>query len=373
MKIGYDAKRLFFNFTGLGNYSRMIVLSLLKNFPEDKYYLFTPRLKNKNLFSEFIKKCRIVEPDTFMGNLFPQIWRRTGIVKDIINNELDVYHGLSHEIPAGLKKEKIKTVVTIHDLIFLRFPEFYKPWDVWNYKRRYLKSCLLADKIIAISENTRRDIVELLGVNEEKISVVYQSVNPVYYKKITTEYINTIKLKYELPEQFILSVGSLNKRKNTLKLVEALSKVKNKNLNLVIVGKGSEYGNIVRAIKKFNLKPRVIFFSNIPNEELPVFFNLSKMFAYPSFYEGMGLPIIESLLCKTPVITNKGSCFSEAGGDGAIYVDVNNPDEIAGAIDFFGDEKICREYSEKGFRYVQKFTPEEFARGVHKVYEDLLH
>jgi glycosyltransferase involved in cell wall biosynthesis len=155
--------------------------------------------------------------------------------------------------------------------------------------------------------------------------------------------------------------------------VEALSKVKNKNLNLVIVGKGSEYGNIVRAIKKFNLKPRVIFFSNIPNEELPVFFNLSKMFAYPSFYEGMGLPIIESLLCKTPVITNKGSCFSEAGGDGAIYVDVNNPDEIAGAIDFFGDEKICREYSEKGFRYVQKFTPEEFARGVHKVYEDLLH
>jgi glycosyltransferase involved in cell wall biosynthesis len=180
MKIGYDAKRLFFNFTGLGNYSRMIVLSLLKNFPEDKYYLFTPRLKNKNLFSEFIQKCRIVEPDTFMGNLFPQIWRRTGIVKDIINNELDVYHGLSHEIPAGLKKEKIKTVVTIHDLIFLRFPEFYKPWDVWNYKRRYLKSCLLADKIIAISENTRRDIVELLGVNEEKISVVYQSVNPVY-------------------------------------------------------------------------------------------------------------------------------------------------------------------------------------------------
>ena len=184
MRIGFDAKRVFHNFRGLGNYGRTLLEGLYQFYPEHCYLLYTPPFQDirsvdwEKKFSSF----RVCTPTGFLERSFPSFWRRFLLGKKLERDELDIYHGLSHDLPAGVRVGKPKTVVTIHDLIFLRFPQFF-PWiDRCVYLNKLRHACNRADVILAICEQTKNDLIEFLHIHEDRIRVIYQGVHPRFYE-----------------------------------------------------------------------------------------------------------------------------------------------------------------------------------------------
>ncbi len=168
MKIGFDAKRAFSNLTGLGNYSRSVINSISSIIPTSEIYLFNPNKKNI-IFHPSQKNIKIVQPNKFINRKY---WRLKGLNKEINSLNIDIYHGLSNELPIGLKT---KSIVTIHDLLFLKYPNFYNFIDRKIYAFKSKMACNKADKIIATSLQTKKDIVKYFNIDSEKITVIYQS------------------------------------------------------------------------------------------------------------------------------------------------------------------------------------------------------
>ena len=370
LKIGYDGKRATNNLTGLGNYSRFVIESLALNYPENKYFVYTPKVREK------LKKLSIFSLANVFLNLPKSskfLWRALGIKKQLVDDKIDLFHGLSHEIPIGLQKMNIKSIVTMHDLIFLRKPNYYKFIDrkIYELKSRY--ACKNADRIIAISERTKLDIVELYQIPEEKIDIVYQGCEEAFKTKVSFSKIEEVRNKYQLPNQFILSVGTIEERKNLNLVIEALA-IATTAYPLVVVGKATPYlEKVKQSIAKHHLQHSVIFLHNVTFEDLPAVYQSASLFVYPSFYEGFGIPIIEAINSEIPVIAASGSCLEEAGGPNSIYISPNNAKELASAIDkIFGDEKLQQEMISKSLKYVEKFNNDFVAAEVMKCYQKAL-
>jgi len=376
MKIGFDAKRAFSNFTGLGNYSRSTLKVLAEHHPEHSYYLYNPRVPNESQI-KFLDlphhaDVHIRIPKTFFFELFSSAWRRFGIVKDIIKDQIDIYHGLSHELPIGIEKIGIKSVVTIHDLIFLRYPEYYKVSERKIYENKFRHACEVSNKIVAISEQTKNDIIHFFNIKEEKIHVVYQSCATAFNKQQNESLIQIIKHKYHLPERFILTVGTIERRKNALLILKALQKIE-QDVKLVIVGRATPYTDELKTYAEVHgLINRIIFLHQIPFEELPSFYHLASVFAYPSRFEGFGIPIIEALQCGTPVIAANGSCLEEAGGPSSLYVHADDAEGLADAIKTLLAEGKNSERVHLGKKYAERFQPENIANEYMKLYRELI-
>jgi Glycosyltransferase len=235
MNIGFDAKRAYHNGTGLGHYSRTLISSLAEYYPGHEYYLFNPKASSKFHLQQ-LKNIHEVLPG-FPSSLFPSAWRSSWVKKDLQKFNIDLYHGLSHEIPVGIQKTKIKTVVTIHDLIHERYPEQYNSIDVNIYNKKFRYACEHADKVIAISSQTKQDIIDFYKTPEEKITVCYQSCNPAFSKAISEEEKKRVTQLYDLPEKYFLYVGSIIERKNLLTICKALVVLKDDlNIPLVVIG-----------------------------------------------------------------------------------------------------------------------------------------
>ncbi len=374
MKIGFDAKRLFLNHTGLGNYSRDLVRGILEQAKENDYFLYTTggEIDLKTKFLKDYRNAEIVYPSGLYKKM-KSYWRSVKLERELIKNGVEVYHGLSHEIPRKNKLSKIKYVVTIHDLIFLRFPENYNRIDRKIYKKKVEYACKTADKIIAISEQTKRDLMEFLNVPENKIEVIYQSCASSFHHISDYRYRDLVSKRYNLPENYILYVGTIGKRKNLATLIEAIGK-SNTKLPLVAVGKQTDYTKEVMAmIDKYNLGNQVALLQNVSFLDLPSIYQSANLFVYPSFFEGFGIPVLEALYSKTPVIAATGSCLEEAGGPNSIYIDPKSSDELASAIDrVIENPELQLEMKEKGFEYAQNFTSEKQAKEVLAIYDSLV-
>jgi glycosyltransferase involved in cell wall biosynthesis len=283
---------------------------------------------------------------------------------------LDIFHGLSGELPVGISKTGVKSVVTIHDLIFLRYPEYYKSVDRVIYTRKFRYACENADKIIAISECTKRDIISFFNVPEEKIAVVYQGCHPDFGKKVTEEKKQEVIEKYKLPSSYVLYVGSIESRKNLLVAVKALHGV-DPEVHLVAIGKQTPYQDEVeRYVMQANLSERVHILNRIPFADLPACYQLASVFVFPSFFEGFGIPILEALNSEIPVIAATGSCLEEAGGPGSVYVDPVDEQKLAGQINrILSDNAVSHEMIEEGRKYAQRFNDEVLASDTMKIYE----
>ena len=375
MKIGFDGKRIFHNFRGLGNYSRNLIDGILRYSPEDEVFLFTPPFNDERAidWSKNHPKAKIINPTSSFFKKIPSIWRSFYLHKELGKKDLDIYHGLSHELPFFSDQIKCKKVVTIHDLIFKRFPKFFNPIDRNIYAQKYSYSCKNADLIIAICEQTKKDLINFVGIPEKKIKVAYQSCNPIFTKLLSMADQDLTRKKYKLPENYLLFVGALENNKNALNLVRAFGKLKTKDLFLVIVGKGNSYKEkLLKEISNYQIKDKVIFYDYIPTEDLPGIYQLAKVFIFPSYFEGFGIPIIESLLSRTPVITTKDHCFPEAGGPSTIYADTSNPIEIAYEIQkVLSSSSLREEMAEKGWDYVQKFNLDITTKRVLGLYKSL--
>lgn len=366
LKIAYDAKRAFFNSSGLGNYSRGVIDMVTEYFPSNNYFLFTPFPKTNTIYKT-PENAYLKNPERVFDKAFPAFWRSYGMLNQLRTDDIDIFHGLSNELPFNIHKLKAKKIVTIHDLIFLRYPELYKAWDRNIYEKKIKYCCEVADKIISISEQTKSDIIEFIGTDEKKIITVYQTCNKRFKKTLVDENLKSVVNKYNLPDEYLLYVGTIEKRKNLLSIVKSLKIIKSQ-IPLVVVGKPTKYlKEINEFIQQNKLSDKVLIYHSVSNEELPSFYRLAKVFIYPSVFEGFGIPIIEALYSGVPVITSKGSCFSEAGGPDSIYVSPENPEEIADSVDkLLSNPKLLTKISTNGLQFVQKFD-------VRKVAEDLMN
>ncbi|RLA63562.1 MAG: glycosyltransferase family 1 protein [Epsilonproteobacteria bacterium] len=372
MRIGFDAKRVFHNFRGLGNYSRTLISGLDKYYPKDELYLFTPDFSDKTWIKNHLD-LKVITPEKSFFKRFPTLWRSIFLGQDLLKYDLDIYHGLSHEIPPFIEKQNIKKVVTIHDLLFLRYPENF-PWiDRQVYKWKFSSSCHRADLIVAICEQTKKDIIEFLNIPQEKIKVLYQSCNPLFYKKLNAKTKSDYRKKYSLPDKFILYVGALEVNKNVINLIRAYKKTDTA-MPLVIVGRGENYKKLLeKEIIDLGIKEKILFLDFVPLADLPGLYQNAHLFVFPSFFEGFGLPIVEAMFSGVPVITTKGSCFPEAGGPNTIYVDPHGPDELCIAIKtVLGNDMLRHEMIQKGLEYVTKFTSEATSHKLRQVYQNLL-
>jgi glycosyltransferase involved in cell wall biosynthesis len=288
--------------------------------------------------------------------------------------QIAVFHGLSNELPFCIKQTCIPSIVTIHDLIFLRYPDLYSPIDRMIYRFKYRYSCKVADKIIAVSECTKRDIIAYLNIPEEKIAVIYQGCHPQFNKNVSADKKTEVSLKYSLPKRFLLFVGTIEERKNLLLIVKALKNLE-ENIHLVAVGKKTSYQKRVEEyIAENQLSKRVHFHHHVLFDDLPALYRLAQIFIYPSRFEGFGIPVIEALSCGLPVIAAIGSCLEEAGGKCSIYVDPDNDSELTDQIKLIlNDAKLVRLMSEKGKKYAERFSDEAIAKDLMCIYQSLLH
>ncbi len=368
MKIGFDAKRAFLNASGLGNYSRNTLNALLKYFPENNYTLFTPEIK-KELFSNY-KQFDIISPDSSLSKLFKSLWRSFAVSRQLKKYNLDIFHGLSNELPDGIHKSGVPAVVTIHDLIFMRFPQFYKSIDRRIYYQKVKYACNSAKKIIAISQQTKDDIIEYFKIDPEKIEVIYQSVSPRFYERQECEHLVS---KYNLPNNFILSVGTIEQRKNQLSILKAIYSEQIKN-TVIYVGKPTLYSaELLKFITENKMELQVKFLNDISEKDLAGLYQLASLSVYISVFEGFGLPVIESLASGCPVITSNVSCLPETAGGAAILCDPENIMEIGAKIKLLlEDDSFRNEMIQKGTERAKLFHPEKYSQNLISLYSDIL-
>lgn len=376
MIIGYDAKRIVCNRTGLGSYARTLINDLSEVItPDIKLNLYAPDKGDSALRSQVRESAgvRFVYPRRSLSGLQKAWWRMHSMVDDLCADGVKLYHGLSGELPIGIKKAGIKTVVTIHDIIFMRHPEWYNWPDTKIYAWKFRKTCAEADRIIAISECTKRDIMLYGGVTPEKIDVIYQSCGSRYKMREGEKKMHEVHTGYMLPERYIVNVGTIEERKNVLLAVKALRMLP-EDISLVIVGKATSYTEKVKAyIRENALESRVKILHNVPNEDLPAIYQMAEACVYPSRYEGFGVPVIEAIQSGLPVVACTGSCLEEAGGNGTIYVDPDDVYAMADAIKQVVKGAPGREERIAASRqYITRFEGNNVAQQVMNVYRDVL-
>ena len=365
LTIGLDAKRIVRNGTGLGSYGRTLVNDLIRRGCEDiDLRLYAPDEGREQLRSQIDvgQHAQFCYPQ---GGGFKAFWRTYGIVDDLKRDGVQLYHGLSGELPIGLRKAGIRSVVTIHDLIFLRRPEFYHWIDTKIYEWKFRQTIKEADRIIAISECTKQDIIEYGNVSPDRISVVYQSYAPRFSTSSLVERKKEVRERYHLPERFILNVGTIERRKNLRLAIEAMNLL-SKDIHLVAVGRQTKYA------KELPLNERIHLLSGVSDDDLAVIYAMAEAFVYPSRYEGFGIPIIEAIAAGLPVVACTGSCLEEAGGPACLYVEPDDVEGMAEALSFVLQGAEGREERIRlSQQYIQHFKGTDVAGQVLEIYRSL--
>ena len=375
IKIGLDAKRIVRNGTGLGSYGRTLANDLAA-MEELNLLLYAPDNGRDDLRGQVPERRNLsycYPKGLYTMPFCKALWRTKGMVGQMVEDGVQVFHGLSGELPVGIRKRGIKTVVTIHDLIFMRHPEYYNSIDVKIYTRKFHHALREADRIVAISECTKRDICELGGVDPSRVDVIYQSCAQRFSDSPDERGLWRVRQKYGLPDRYILNVGSIEQRKNVLLAVKALHRLP-EDVSLVIVGRRTPYADeVVKYVIETGLCGRVLILHGVPDEDLPALYRMADTFVYPSRYEGFGIPIIEAIAAGLPVVACTGSCLEEAGGPYSRYV---GPDDVIGMAEAIKmslrgsrgrQDRIARSRE-----YIRRFEGNDVAAQVAQVYHDLM-
>ena len=331
-----------------------------------KFVIYLKDTPGKDLPKERVGwEYRVLKP----GKLWTQ-WR---LPLDLFLGKMrpDVFFSPTHYAP---RFSPIPTVVSVMDLSYLFFPELFKASDLLQLRSWTSYSVRKAKKVLTISNSSKDDIIKEYRLPKEKVVVTHLGIKDAVSFEPNIYSMNKLQAKYDLSDNFILFVGTLQPRKNIKRLIEAFSKLKDsKNLDLVIVGrKGWLYEEILDAPEEFGVKDRVKFLENIEDEELPHFYKNALMFVLPSLYEGFGLPILEAMRNGCPVITSNISSLPEAGGDACLYVDPENVDDIVEKMkELVEDEKLRKKLIEKGHEQAKKFSWDKTAKETLKVLEEV--
>jgi len=374
MRIGIDIRLIGKKQTG----SEAVFFNLVKNLAgtdgKNQYLLFTDHNPEKdgdlkdeinklNLRNNF-KIVFINAPNRFWWNL----WALPAYVR---KNPVDVFH-TQYIAPFWLPKN-VKLVLTIHDISFIFFPQFIKKSDLFFLKTLIPRSLRMAAKIIAVSQFTKDEIERYYQIPTEKVAVIPNGVDfELFNKNIAQNKLGEIKKKYNLPEKFLLYIGTLQPRKNIPVLIEAM---KSLNIPLIIAGNRKAHNfdqKIDEAIEKFDFAGKIIFPGWIDEEDKPALYKLADCFVFPSLYEGFGIPIVEAMAAGTPVVSSSSSCLPEIGGDGALFADPKKPEEFAQKIQqILLDENLRDSLIKKGVEVTKKYTWQKNAKKTLAIYESL--
>lgn len=375
--IGFDAKRAAQNRTGLGNYSRFVVQGLCRYASSLHLLLYAPHPR-KTAAMNGLDKEKPVEmryPMTSWGKCFRSLWRVWGMTRDLQRDGVQLFHGLSNELPLTIGRARhIKTVVTIHDLIFLRYPQYYKPVSRWIYHYKFRRACRVADRIIAVSDCTKRDIIHFFGTPADRISVIYQGCDDQFRQTATEAQKAAVRARYQLPERYILYVGSIEERKNLILLARALPLMADKNIHVIALGRRTAEAERIDAfVHDQALGERFRMISGVPFAELPAFYQMAELFVYPSRFEGFGIPMLEALCSGVPAIGCTGSCLEEAGGPSSLYVDPDDAQALASAITrVLSDDALRARMIADGHRYADRFTQEILTKDLVALYAQVM-
>ena len=370
--IGFDAKRIVRNGTGLGSYGRTLVNDLAQR-QDLELRLYAPDRGRDDLRSQIVECPNVSFCYPHGGHLYGSLWRMRSVVADLQRDGVQLYHGLSGELPIGIHRSGIRSVVTIHDLIFLRHPEFYHWVDTKIYAWKFRQTLKEADHVIAISECTKRDILYYGDIDEQKISIVYQSFAPRFTAEVSDQQRSQVRRQYGLPQRYVLNVGSIEARKNVLQAVQALPLLPD-DVALVIVGRHTPYTDrVLQYAHEHHLEQRIRVLHGVPDEHLPVLYAMAESFVYPSVYEGFGIPIIEAISCGLPVVACSGSCLEEAGGPDSLYV---QPGDVEGMADAIRQTLIGADgrerHVENSKKYIRRFSGCNVGDQVATIYRQLL-
>jgi glycosyltransferase involved in cell wall biosynthesis len=344
MKIGFDAKRYFHNRTGLGNYSRDLIDGLSDNYPEHRFFLFDEKPEIAHLAHHVVAVAPASQS---------LLWRVNGMIRDMKRYQLDVFHGLSNELPYGKYPQSLKKLVTIHDVIFRSYPEHYPFIDRTIYHEKTRHALRIADTIIATSKATANDLARFYNADLNKIQVVHQTCGEAHKAFYSDEAIAAFRNSHQLQEPYLLYVSSFQTRKNHLALINAFAALKQTKVKLVLAGrKGETYADCKRLIKNLSLENMVNLIDDIGQENLPLLYRGANAFIYPSLIEGFGIPLLEAAFAGLPMAVNDIAVFREIAPGGTFYFDVNKQESIIISIQgLLQTEKKSNRYAEHLSRF----------------------
>lgn len=379
-RVGINARYLQRQMTGIEKYTYELIKNVALNDPNTDYYIF------------FMKNIPVPDMD-FPGNVkkinsrfsgkrvsIKLFWELVYLFFEIKKYKLDVFHGPAFFVPL-LKPKRCKFITTVHDLAFLTSPKTFTFSTRLYFFLLFKVSLKLCDKIIAVSNVTKKDMIEHYSIHEEKVLVIHSGISAFYKPTSSEERKKKVLLKYNILEKYILFVGALSPRKNVVSILKAYKtyntylqkQQKKESITLVLVGKKAWlYDDIFSFIFENKMGKSVLFLDYVPENDLVVLYSNAELFLFPSLYEGFGFPVLEAMACGTPVITSNVSSLPEVAGNAAILVDPKNVEEITEAmIKITHNPKLKEEFIKKGKEQVKKFTWKESAQKTIEVYHEL--
>jgi len=282
------------------------------------------------------------------------VWEQTLFARELRRLQPDLVHGMSYALPVGWSGP---TVVTVYDLSFFRFPRAFKLANRVYLAAATRASVRRARRVLTISEHARRDIVRLLSVPEEYVDVAYPAVED-RYRVLADDEIRAFRLARGLPQGFVFALGTLEPRKNLAGLLRAYAQLPRPRPPLYVAGgHGWHVSPIFDTVRQLHLTEDVHFLGFVPEDELPLWYNAARLFAFPSFYEGFGLPVLEAMACGTPVITSTAASLPEVGGKAAVLVPPEDTDRIAQEMQrVLDDSQVRMEMRAAGRIQASRFT-----------------
>ena len=381
LRIGIDGRGIYKTIDGIGRYSLNLIRSLASIDQTNQYIIF----KNKEIKEKIIDAPNFQEIEVDFRHLsMRSLFSLPFLIKKY---NLDVFHAPFFIAPLwGVKN----LVVTVHDLMAITFPNFFggrgylqEKGAYWYHRIFVPLSIRRAKKIIAVSQNTKSDLINHLHIDPENISVIYEAVDDQFKKSHTSSEIERFKRDKRLPERYFLYAGNMKPYKNIHLIVSALGILKGKGMlkgmlkhKLVIAGRKDRFfPSIYNEVKDKNLLDDVIFLDYVSDEYLPILFKGADIFIFPSLYEGFGLPALEAMSLGVPTIVSNASSLPEVVSDGAIIVDSHDPQDLAQAIlTLLKDEDLRKKLSQKGIERSQTFSWKKAAEETFdlylKVYEE---
>ena len=374
MRIGFDVRPFLKEETGVGIYCRNLLFHLAQIDHSNQYFLFSSSLKNRFPFQKIPsfsrKEFRHFRFPVKLVNLF---WYKLSWppLDYFFRTDLD----LTHSPTPLVLPTKGKKIVTVYDLFFLDFPHLTDRETRKNFATRIKDSLLKAEGVVAISKFTRNQLLERFAIDEKKVKVIYLGLDREFHTDVASEEKEEVRKKFSLPPSFILFVGALEPRKNLVSLIEALKIVhgKHKKTPLVIIGReGLDYKNLERKIDQLGLRAWVKMMGYLPDEEVKAFYHLASVFAFPSFCEGFGLPLLESMASGLPVVASRRSAMPEIAQDAALYFHPQNPEDMADKLILaLKDEELRKTLKAKGKKRALDFSWETTAVETLSFYKSL--
>jgi glycosyltransferase involved in cell wall biosynthesis len=373
MRICVDISPAAHRRAGLGRYAQELTTALVTYDQQNEYVAFYHRLQDAEIDTPLDRIPRLT------SDLHTKPWRLKALLshylsmsQDGLFPEIDLFHATDHLLP---RLKQVETVFTLHDLIFRLYPETHKPLNRWFLTLampRFLRS---ADAVIAVSENTKRDALRFYDLDEAKMHVIYEGVD-ARFRPASQEKIRDLRRAYALPERFVLSLATIEPRKNLTALLEAYRLLldRGSDLSLVIAGqKGWLYSGFFEKLGDLGLKDRVVLLGFVPETDLPALYSAAEIFVFPSLYEGFGLPVLEAMACGTAVVCSSAASLPEVAGDAALMVDPHKVGDLAQAMTtLLENEELRRDLEARGPRQAAKFTWQKAARETLDVYQKVL-